>query len=118
MATETLLTGYEPNLFDIPEGYDGIDEIFRDINFAQLIYESNGQSPNPAEVDEEHLRSEFASPLQMQERGAKTDLTQTHHSHEQSLLRCAPLISERTGKPGSVFNERQWCQELEDEILM
>ena len=43
-------------------------------------------------------------PLQMQERGANTDLTQTHHSREESLLRSAPLIS-RTGKPGSVSNE-------------
>ena len=29
MATKTPVTGYEPNLFDIFEDYDGIDEIFR-----------------------------------------------------------------------------------------
>ena len=66
MATKTPLTGYEPNLFDIFEDYDGIDEIFRDRNFTQLIYDSNGQYPNLAEVDDEHLRSDSASPLQMQ----------------------------------------------------
>ena len=47
------------------------------------------------------------------ERGAKKDLTQTHHSHEESLLRCAPLISAKMGKPSSVSS-----QGLEDEILM
>ena len=71
MATETPLTGYEPNLFDIPEDYDGIDEIFKDTNYTQLIYDSDGQYPDPAEVDNEQLRSELASPLQMQERGSK-----------------------------------------------
>ena len=71
-----------------------MDEIFTDRNFTQLIYDSNGQYLNPAEVDDEHFRSEFASPLQVKERGAKTDLTQTHHSHEESFfLRSAPLIS-------------------------
>ena len=62
MATETPLTGYEPNLFNISEDYDGSDEIFRDTNFIQLIYDPT------TEVDDEHLRSEFASPLQMRER--------------------------------------------------
>ena len=90
MATATPLAGYEPNLFDIPEDYDGIDEIFRDTDCTQLIYDSDGQYLAPTEVDDEHLRSEFASPLQVQKREAKTDLTQTHHSDEQSLLRSAP----------------------------
>ena len=92
VAIETPLTGYEPNLFDIPEDYDGIDEIFTDTNFTQLICDSDGQYPDPAEVDDEHLRSEFASPLQMQERKAKTDLTQTHHSFEESLLESVPFF--------------------------
>ena len=103
---------HEPNLFDIPEDHDDIDEIFTDRNSTQLIHDSNGQYPNPAEVDGEHLRSEVASPLQMQERGAKTDLSQTHHSHAESLLRSEPLIS-RTVKPRSVLNESELCQGLE-----
>ena len=118
VATETPLTGYEPNLFDTPEDYDGIDEIFRDTNFTQLIYDSDGQYPDPAEVDNEHLRSECASPLQMQKKGSKTDLTETHHPHEESLLVSALLNSARTGKRGSVLNVRGWSQGLEDEILM
>ena len=61
-------------MFDIQEDHDDIDEIFTDRNFTQLCYDSNGQYPDPAEVDDEHLRSEFASPLQMQERGVKTHL--------------------------------------------
>ena len=81
MPPKTPLTGSEPNLFDIPEDYDGIDAFFRDTNFTQLFNnDSDGQHPDPTEVDDEHLRSEFASPLPTQERGARTDLTQTHHS--------------------------------------
>ena len=117
LATETPLTGCEPNLFDIPEDNDDVDEIFTDRNFTQLFYNSNGQYPDPVEIDDEHLRSEFASQLQMEERGAKTDLAQTHYSHEESLLRSAPLIS-RTENPGSVLNDRESSQGLEDEILM
>ena len=51
-----------PNLFDIPEDYEGIDAIFKDTNFTQLIYDSDGQYPDPTEIDDEHLRSEFATP--------------------------------------------------------
>ena len=99
IATETLLTGYEPNLSDIPEDYEGIDAIFRETTFTRLInYDSDGQYPGPFEVDDEHLRSEFASPLPAQER-ARTDLTQTHHSNEESLLRSAQLMAARTEKP-------------------
>ena len=75
MATETPLTGYEPNLFDIPEDYDGLDKIFRKTNFTPLMYDSDLQYPDPTEVDDEHLRSECASPLPTWERGARTDLT-------------------------------------------
>ena len=119
IATETPLTGYEPNLFDTLEDYEGIDAIFRDKNFTQLIdYDSDGQYPDPTEVDDEHLRSEFASPLPRQERGARTDLTQIHHSNEESLLTSAPLISTRTRKPSSKLNEQESSQGLEDEIFM
>ena len=105
-------------MFDIPEDYEGIDAIFRETNFTQLInYDSDGQYPDRTEVDDKHLRSEFASPLPTQERGARTDPTQTHLSNEESSLRSAPLIS-RTVKPGSVSNERELSQGLEDEILM
>ena len=38
--------------------------------------------------------------------------------NEESFLRSAPLISARTGKPGSVLKERESSQELEDEMLM
>ena len=100
IATETPLTGYEPNLFDFPEDYEGVDASFRDTNLTQLInHDSDGQYPDPTAVDDEHFKSEFASPLPTQERGARTDLTQTHHSNEESLLRSAPLISARTGEP-------------------
>ena len=54
----------------------------------------------------------------MQEREAKTDLTQTHHAHEESMLVSALLISAISGKPGSVLNERESSQGLEDELLM
>ena len=42
-----MATGYEPNLFDIPEDHDDIDEIFTDRNSTQLIYDSDGQYPDP-----------------------------------------------------------------------
>ena len=106
-------------MFDIPEDYEGIDAIFRDTNFTQLInYDSDGQYPDPTEVDDEHFRSEFASPLPTQEKGARTDLSQIHHSNEESLLRSAPLISARTVKPSSMLNEQESSQGLEDEIFM
>ena len=59
----------------------------------------------------------LTSPLQVQERRVNIDLSQTHHSHGESLLQSAPLIS-RTGRPGSVSNERELSQGLKDEILM
>ena len=114
-----MATGYEPNLFDIPEDHDDIDEIFTDRNFTQLIYDSDGQYPDPGwsrgRAPQERICLTTAN---AGERGAKTDLTQTHHVHEESLLRRAPLISARTENPGSVLIEREWSQGLEDEILM
>ena len=116
IATERLLTGYEhANMFDIPEDYESVDAIFRDTKFTQLInYDSDGQYPDPTEVDDEHLRSECGSPLPAQERGARTDLTQTPHSDEESLLRSAELIAARTEKPSFMLKEQESSQRLED----
>ena len=119
IAIETPLTGYGNNLFDIREDYEGTDAIFRDANFTQLInYDSDGQYKDHPEVDDEHLRSEFASPLPMQERGWRTDLSQTQHTNDESLLRSAPLISARTEPTTSMLNEQESSQGLEDEIYM
>ena len=45
-------------------------------------------------------------------------MTQTHHSHGESLLRSAPLISARTVKPSSILDKQESSQGLEDEIFM
>ena len=82
IATEILLTVYELNLFDIPEDYEGKT---RFSETRKSSNDSDGQCPDPTEVDDEHFRCEFASPLPAQERGTRTDLTQTHHSIEESL---------------------------------
>ena len=64
IATETVLTVYAPNLFDIFEDHVGVDAIFRDANVTELInYDFDGQCPDPIDVDDEHFRSEFVSPL-------------------------------------------------------
>ena len=120
IATENPLTGYEPNSFDIPEDYDGIDTILRDVNVTQLSnYDFDRQYVDTIGVDDQHLRSEFASPLLTQEgEEARKDLSQTYHSNEESLLRSAPSISERTGKPSSMLDEQRSSQELEDERFM
>ena len=115
-ATENSLTGYEPNLFDIPEDYEGTDAIFRDANVTQLSnYDFDRQYPDTPEVDEEHFGSAFASPPLTQKTGARADLTQTYHSNEESLLRSAPSISVKPGKPSSMMEEQKSSQELEDE---
>ena len=53
----------------------------------------------------------------MQERRVNIDLSQTHQSNGESLLRGAPLIS-RNGNSGSVSNETESNQGLENEILL
>ena len=117
MQQKTLSQVMSP-MSDIPEDHEGIDAIFRDANVTKLTnYDFDGQYPDPTEVDGEHLRIEFASPLLTQERCARIDLTQTHHSTEEGLLRSAPLISAGTGKPGSVLNEQE-ASRLEDERFM
>ena len=85
---------------------------------TQLTHDTDVQYPHPTEVGDEHLRNEFASPLQMQEREAKTDLTQTRHSNEESMFRSVPSISARTEKPSSMLNERESHQGLENEMFM
>ena len=71
-------------MFDIPEDYTGIDAIFRDANVTQLIhYDFDGQKTDSTDVDDEHLNTEFASPLLTQEREGRTALTQTYHSNEE-----------------------------------
>ena len=62
------------------------------INFV-----SDGQFSGSIEVDDQHLRDEFASQLPALERKARTDLTS--HSNENSLLGSAQLIAAETGKP-------------------
>ena len=72
MAAGAPLTGYEPNLLDIPENDDGVKGIFTDRYFTQFLNDPDTQQPDPVEFDDEHPRSEFTPPLQVQERGART----------------------------------------------
>ena len=117
LAADAPLTGYESSLLDIPEDDDGISEIFTDRYFTQLLNDPETQLPDPIDIGDEHRRSAFTPVLHVQERRVNIDLSQTHHSHGESLLRSAPLIA-RTAKPGSVSNERESSQGLEEEILM
>ena len=109
IATENPLTGYEPNLFAILEDYEGLDTIFRDVNVTQLAsYDFDRQYVDTIGVDDQHFRSEFASPLLTQEgEGARMDLSQTYHSNDKTLLRSAPSISERTEKPSSMLEQQK-----------
>ena len=117
MAADAPLTGYEPNQLEILEDDDDANQIFTDRYFTQFLNDSDTEQRDPVEIDDEHRRSEFTPSLQVQERRVNIDLSQTHHSHGESLLRSAPLIS-HTEKPGSVSNERELSQGLEDEGLM
>ena len=53
------LTGYEPNLLEIPEDDDDVNEIFTDRYCTQFLNDSVTQQPDPVEIDDEHRRSEF-----------------------------------------------------------
>ena len=56
MAADAPLAGYEPNLLDIPEDDDGVNEIFTDPFFTQFLHDSDTQQPDPVEIDDEHPR--------------------------------------------------------------
>ena len=72
MAADTPLSQVvSPNLLDIPEDHDGINEIFADPYFIQFLNDSDTPQPDPGEIDDEHSRSELTPTLQMQERGSK-----------------------------------------------
>ena len=47
-------------------------KMFLDEFFCNLDESVPNQQPDPVEFDDEHTRSEFTPPLQVQERGART----------------------------------------------
>ena len=119
IAITNPLTGYEPNLFDIPEDFEGLDTIFRGANLTQLSNcDMDSNKPVTTEVGDEDLRNAVASPLLTQESGERADVTQTYHSNEDGLLRSVPSILVSTEQPVPLSASQKSSQELGDERFM
>ena len=70
------------------------------------------------EIDDEHIRDAFASPLFSQWSEAEADLRQTHHSNEESLIKGAQSVLASTGRRVSGPTQKRGSnQELDDDRI-
>ena len=109
LANNTLLTGYEPNLFD-------------DFHYSDTIL----SHLHDAELSDETIGRALSSPLFIQEREEPAGRRQAYHSFEESLLPSQSLsvCHVRTGRPVSdefgslISNVRENpCREMENETI-
>ena len=100
MAKSRPPTGYAPKVLTSDE-FNVYPSIFQssDLNNICNLGIDLEESAN-AEIDDEHIRDAFASPLFLQESEAEADLrhTHTHHSNEESLFKGAQSVLASTGR--------------------
>ena len=120
VAIQNPLTGYEPNQLDNFDYSETSAAIFQD---ESVDIDTEPSYSCDAELDEETIGSALSSPLFIQEREEPTNLRQTYHSHEESLLPAQSFFT-RTGTERPVYEtssdlsqKRKSSREIENERI-
>ena len=118
MAKSRPPTGYAPKVLTSDE-FNVYLSIFQssDLNNICNLGIDLEESAN-AEIEDEHIRDAFASPLFLQESEAEADLRQTHHSNKESLFKGAQSVLASTGRRVSGPTQKRGSnQEFDDDRI-